>query len=117
MLKRLAIKTIRLDFQRPENLLEETVTEYVYRLRRRESLLPIRVRFDGTNYFLEDGFHRLEAARRIGRKQIKARILLGTLAQMEVRWNKALDRLKADLAKEAKAVRKKAPRAAKDAAV
>ena len=64
-----------------------------FRIRRGERLLPIRVRFDGASYFCEDGFHRLEASRRIGLKKIEAEIFPGTLAQMEARFQKYLRRL------------------------
>lgn len=74
--------------------MEETVEEYVRRMRQGDRLEPVRVRFDGTNYYCEDGFHRLEAARRIGRKRIKAQILKGTLPEMEAGFQKHLKRLK-----------------------
>lgn len=55
---------LRLDFQSRENLDEESVHRYAQTLRNGESLPAIYVRFDGTSYFLQDGFHRVEAARR-----------------------------------------------------
>jgi len=93
----LKISDIRLDFQPPENLIEEKVREYVERRRRGESFAPIRVRFDGTNYFCEDGFHRLEAARRMGFATIKTEVRPGTLAEMEDKFAKYLKRLKVSL--------------------
>lgn len=68
--KLIRISAIRLDFQPSENLLEDKVVEFVDRLRRRELAPPVTVRFDGTNHFLEDGFHSLEATRQINRKWI-----------------------------------------------
>ena len=91
---RLRLSTIRLDFQPAENLIEETVQMYVGRLERGETLPPIRVRFDGSSYFLEDGFHRVEAARRCGRKTLKAEILPGTLTEMEAEFRDYLNRLR-----------------------
>ena len=41
------------------------------------------MRFDGKSYWLEDGFHRLEAVRKIGLKTIAAKVIPGTLAEME----------------------------------
>ncbi len=38
---------------------------------------PVDVMFDGTNYWLTDGFHRLAAARRAGREEIEARVSSG----------------------------------------
>lgn len=96
-LMRLKIRDIRLDFQPSENLDGETIQEYVDRLLRGDKLSPIRVRFDGTNYFCEDGFHRLESARRIGRKTIEAEVRPGTLAKMEADFTKYLKRVKASL--------------------
>lgn len=45
---------------------------------------PIYVRFDGAHYRCQDGFHRLEATKRLGRKKIKVEVSSGTLADMEV---------------------------------
>ena len=94
---RLPISSIRLDFQRSENLLEETVNEYIGELQRGGALPPVRVRFDGMNYFLEDGFHRVEATRRIGLEVIDADVLPGTLDQMEAEFREYLKQLKASL--------------------
>ena len=94
----LQVGEIRLDFQSPENIIEERVLKYVEKIRRGARLPAIRVRFDGTNYFCEDGFHRLEAARRSGLTEIKAYVFKGTLAQMETDYQKYLKCLKEDLA-------------------
>jgi hypothetical protein len=78
----------------------ETVQKYIIRLERGDKLRPVRVRFDGKNYWLEDGFHRLEAARKVGRKTIAAKVIPGTLAEMELRWRAYVNALKAKLRKE-----------------
>lgn len=39
---------------------------------------PVTVYFDGIDYFLGDGFHRVEAARKIERKEILAEVRKGT---------------------------------------
>ena len=93
----LRITQIRLDFQPAECLIEETVQTYVDRLKRGDRLSPLRVRFDGTNYFLEDGFHRFEAARRLRLKTVEAWILPGTLAEMETEYADYLKRLRTEL--------------------
>jgi hypothetical protein len=93
----LRISTIRLDFQPSGNLLPETVQTYIERLKRGDKLPPVRVRFDGKSYWLEDGFHRFEAARKIGRKTIAAEVIPGTLAEMEDHFNDYLKRLKIEL--------------------
>ncbi len=54
-MRALRISTIRLDFQRAENLIPETVQTYVERLKRGDKVPPVRVRFDGKSYWLEDG--------------------------------------------------------------
>jgi hypothetical protein len=93
----LRISTILLDFQPPENLIPEKVEAYIKQLKRRDKLPPGRVRSDGKSYWLEDGFHRLEAARKIGRKTIAAKVIPGTLAEMELRFKNYIHALKANL--------------------
>ena len=97
----LFLDMLRLDFQPPDNLDEDTVQQYLERLRRGEKLQPIRVRFDGEHYWVEDGFHRVEAARRHGLKKIEAGVLPGTLASMEAEFQQHLIELKKSLAEEA----------------
>lgn len=96
----LRISTIGLDFQPPENLIPETVQMYVKRLKRREKCPPIRVRFDGTRYWLEDGFHRVEAVRIVGRKTIAAKVIPGTLTEMELHFKDYVKTLKTKLREE-----------------
>jgi len=86
----LSVDAISLDFQPSENLSEDIVSTYVDTLRRGDPLPPVRVRYDGTNYFLEDGFHRIEAMRRTGIKQTDAEIQPGTIAEMEAEFSRAL---------------------------
>ncbi len=42
---------------------------------------PVVVYHDGTDYWLGDGFHRVEAARKLGRKSIDAEVLEGDARQ------------------------------------
>ncbi len=93
----LRISTIRLDFQPAENLIPDTVQMYVERFKRGGKCSPVRVRFDGTSYWLEDGFHRLEAVRSLGRKTIAAKVIPGTLADMELHFKDYLKALRAQL--------------------
>jgi hypothetical protein len=104
MMRHLPVGKIRLDFQPAENLIEETVQTYVYQLRSGGRFQPLRARFDGTNYFLEDGFHRLEAAKRMGRKRVEVQIRPGTLAQMETKWRNGMQRFLARLREEKESV-------------
>jgi ParB-like chromosome segregation protein Spo0J len=62
-------------------LFEEKVREYAGMIRRREKIQPTMVYHDGQNYWLADGFHRVTAAQRLGRKRIKATIVPGTYTQ------------------------------------
>ena len=71
--------------------------EYLAVLKRDGALPQVRVRFDGTDYFLEDGFHRVEATRRAGRKMIDAEVLPGTLEQMEADWREVIKQVNASL--------------------
>jgi uncharacterized ParB-like nuclease family protein len=82
--------------------MEETVEEYAYRMQQGDRFPFLRVRFDGTNYYCEDGFHRLEAARRIGQRRIKALVIPGALAEMEATFQKYLNTLKKSLRRSVK---------------
>jgi hypothetical protein len=86
----LSVDAINLDFQPSENLSEDIVSTYVDKLRRGDQLPPVRVRYYGTNYFLEDGFHRIQAMRLTGIKQTEAEIRPGTIAEMEAEFARAL---------------------------
>lgn len=93
----LPISAIRLDFQRGENLIEETVLAYVADIQRGDRLQPLRVRFDGQSYFLKDGFHRVEAAKRCGIQALEAEILPGTLEEMEAEFREYVNAVRRSL--------------------
>ena len=61
---RINLEMLRLDFQPPECLIEEDRAREDATARRRPTSGAIIVRFDGESYFVQDGFHRIEAARR-----------------------------------------------------
>jgi hypothetical protein len=86
----LSVASISLDFQPSENLSENIVNTYVDMLRRGDPFPPVRVRYDGTNYFLEDRFHRIEAMRQTGIQQTEAEIHPGTIVEMEAEFRRAL---------------------------
>lgn len=82
--------TIRLDAlrldggtQSRDGLDEVTVKEYAEEMREHGTFhFPaIKVIFDGENYWLVDGFHRAEAARRASHKYFPAEISQGTRRQ------------------------------------
>jgi uncharacterized ParB-like nuclease family protein len=91
------IAILRLDYQAPECLIEERVLERMQEIADGHPLEPILVRFDGESYFVYDGFHRVEAARRSGILEIDAEISPGTLQEMEEEYRKYLDTLRTDL--------------------
>jgi hypothetical protein len=97
MFRRLDLQGIRLDFQPPENLCDEVVDDYVHKFHRREKVDPVVVYYDGTHYYLFDGFHRVAAATKVGRKRLRAEVVLGTLADMEAEWQRYLAELKKSL--------------------
>jgi hypothetical protein len=57
----------------------ETVNDYAEDMLAGATFPPVVVFFDGTDYWLGDGFHRVEAARKIERETIDAEIRQGTL--------------------------------------
>ena len=92
--RRLPIERIRLGSQPQENLIEERVIAYRDRMRYRAKIDPVLVYYDGENYFLKDGFQRVEAALRLGRKTILAEVIPGTRAGMAAEWKRFLAALK-----------------------
>lgn len=76
----LAINNItrNLDVQPREFLYEEHIVEYMGDMKGGADFPPVIVFFDGKLYWLADGFHRVEAAERIGRDSIKAIVKSGT---------------------------------------
>ena len=94
---RLPIRKLRLDFQPRENLIDEQITFYVNKFRRREKVNPVLVYYDGEHYYLADGFHRVAAAMSVGRKRIMAEVVPGTLADMEAAWQGYLEAIRESL--------------------
>lgn len=87
MKKQLLIESIRMDgeTQSRERISDETVAEYAETMqappangRSGQPWPPVSVFFDGTEYWMADGFHRLLAAKRIGRKHIAADVKQGS---------------------------------------
>jgi len=101
-LRRLPIERIRLGSQPGENLIEDRVAQYAEYMRHRAKIEPVLVCYDGKDYLLKDGFQRVEAATRLGRKTILAEIIPGTRAEMAAEWQRFLAALRVDLAKPSK---------------
>ena len=57
---------------------EQTITDYAEEMAGGTVFPPVIVYYDGDAYWLADGFHRVEAARKIGRESIDAEIREGT---------------------------------------
>jgi ParB-like nuclease domain len=56
-----------------------TVSEYAFELREGAQFPPVVVFYDGSDYWLADGFHRVEAAESISMTQIAAIVRSGTI--------------------------------------
>ena len=93
-MRRLPITKLLLGFQRSENLIDEDVNSYVNKFRRREKVDPVLVYYDGENYHLADGFHRVAAATKLGRKTILAEVVRGTRADMDAEFQRYLEEVR-----------------------
>ena len=58
---------------------EDTVSDYAEAMQAGDTFPPITVYFDGVEYYLADGFHRLHAAKRLHKASIQADVRTGTL--------------------------------------
>lgn len=78
--KELALKNIRLDggTQVRASIKEEAVITYAMAMEDGAVFPPMRVFFDGTDYWLADGFHRYHAALRIGVASFLCEVETGT---------------------------------------
>jgi len=65
--------------QAREEISEEAVADYAEAMSAGDQFPPVTVFHDGVDYYLADGFHRLHAAKRLGRASIQANVEQGTL--------------------------------------
>jgi ParB-like chromosome segregation protein Spo0J len=81
--KTLNLLNIRIDggTQARDKLNQETVTEYAEKMRDGEVFPPVKVYFDGSDYWLVDGFHRYFATKSNGKTSIDAEVENGTLKE------------------------------------
>lgn len=81
MIKSVNIKAIRIDggTQSRQKLDQGVVDEYAELIKEGTEFPPISVVFDGTDYYLADGFHRLLAAQKAGKAAINCDVINGTL--------------------------------------
>jgi hypothetical protein len=88
------ITEISLGFQDPENLMPENVEWIRAAMLRGDPIEQVIVYYDGATYRLFDGFHRVVAAKSIGRATIEAETRLGGVAEMYAEWNRGLTAIK-----------------------
>jgi hypothetical protein len=83
----LPIKSLRRDggTQARASINADVVEEYAELMLEGIEFPPVRAHFDGTSYWLADGFHRVAAAERLKRETIWVRISHGTLA--DAQWD------------------------------
>lgn len=62
------------DLQTRAALNEDTVSDYAEAMERGDKFPAVTVFTDGAEYYLADGFHRVEALRRIGKKSVMAEL-------------------------------------------
>lgn len=76
----LEVAKIKLDggTQTRVGITEEIVASYAERMEEGDKFPPVVVYFDGTYYYLADGFHRVLAAQRLRFRDIEAAIHKGT---------------------------------------
>ena len=79
MSRQLLVESIRIDgrTQSRKRVNEDAVAEYAEAMKAGANLPPVTVFFDGKEFWMADGFHRLLAAQRIGRKNIAADVKQG----------------------------------------
>ncbi|MDJ0572172.1 MAG: hypothetical protein QNJ53_24450 [Pleurocapsa sp. MO_192.B19] len=82
-LKNIPIKKIKRDggTQQRVALNHETVIEYAEAMKGGDRFPPVKLKYDGENYWLTDGFHTTEAAWSIGKTEIEAEVTPGTLRE------------------------------------
>jgi len=80
MPEKLRISEIRMDGEtQPRSQIDTvTVTEYAEAMERGDKFPPVSVIYDGDDYWLYDGFHRVRAAEKRGKFQIRAEVEQGT---------------------------------------
>jgi hypothetical protein len=84
---RLPISSIRLDGgTQPRAAIHlETVSDYMKDMASGAEFPPVDVFYDGSNYWLADGFHRIKAAEKSGRDEIACEVHQGT--QQDAQWH------------------------------
>ncbi len=78
--EQVALHDIRTDggTQARAALNDETVAEYAANIEANDAMPPVVVFYDGSAYWLADGFHRVAARAKVGRLTVKAEVRQGT---------------------------------------
>ena len=97
---KIPIQQIQLTFRQPDQLDEMTVEQYAKVLRSGGTTQPVSVYSDGRQYWLADGFHRIEAARIVGLENIEVEVTPGTYEDLEAHWQRYLAELRKNLSGE-----------------
>jgi hypothetical protein len=87
------IADLDLTFQGPEHLDQDNVEGIAAAMLRGEKIGPIIVYRDGKIIRLWDGFHRVAAAKSVGRKRLEAEIRIGGRAVMLADGKRGLGRM------------------------
>jgi ParB-like chromosome segregation protein Spo0J len=100
------IADLDLSYQDPEYINQvndpegqDLIKDIAATMRRREKIEPIIVYRDGKTLRLFDGFHRVEAAKSVGRKRLEAEIRIGDRAMMAAESKRGWDTINADNAR------------------
>lgn len=89
------------EIQPRKYLNQDLVAEYAKSMKQRATFPPVIVYFDGNRYWLADGFHRVNAKKRIGESKILADVRSGSrreakLFAVEINVNNGNQRTNAD---------------------
>lgn len=76
----IAIEKIRIDggTQPRSQLIEEVVAEYADDMKQGATFPPVTIFYDGKEYWLADGFHRVQARASTGSKEVVAEVISGS---------------------------------------
>ena len=86
MIKELALADLRIDGNTQQREIDDTVVlRYKALLGDGVKLPPVEVIYDGKDYFLWEGFHRIHATRKLGKTSITANVEEGT--KRDAQWN------------------------------
>jgi hypothetical protein len=90
----LSINQLNLEWQDPKCIIAPRDVQQITRIGaavlRGDPIEPVVIYYDGDTCRLFDGFHRVAAAKAVGRKEIEAEIRAGGLAEMKAEGKREL---------------------------